>query len=124
MPEDRWIIISKSAEQRLYGYQELIPLETTHEDRKWIDLITKRVQREGRWSPAARRSRKDKSPEKDRSANCDETIDGVLINEVSHTPKLIEFKTTIAKRAPEFSPDVAIFGIAGSLFGSMTFAVW
>jgi len=85
MPENHWNVISKSVEQHLYGYQELIPLERTEEDRKWIDLIAKRVQREGRWIPAARRSRKDKSGEKDRSANCSETINGVLINQVSHT---------------------------------------
>jgi transposase len=85
IPEKLWNVISKSVERHLYGDQELIPLEITANDRKWIDSILKRVQREGRWSPAARKSRKNKPQEKNKSAMSDETIDGVLINRVSHT---------------------------------------
>ena len=85
MPEERWSVISKSVERHLYGYQELIPMELAAGDRQWIDSIVKRVQREGRWSPAARRSRKDKPQKKSKSATSGETIDGVLVNEISHT---------------------------------------
>jgi len=84
IPKERWSVISKSVERHLHGYQELIPLEITPDDRKWIDSIVKRVQREGKYSPA-RRPRRAKPDKKDSSVNNDETIDGVLVNQISHT---------------------------------------
>ncbi len=55
IPREEWPLIAKAVESSLSGYQDLIAVEATVEAQRWIDWITKRVQRQGRWVPARQR---------------------------------------------------------------------
>jgi transposase len=69
-----WPGVAKAVGARLYGQAELSVSELSDHARQWVDSITRRVTREGRWLPLV-------AVVADPSA---ETLDGVLIDQVSH----------------------------------------
>ena len=89
IPEDCWGVIATSISSALYGYQQLIQDDIPMKARPWIDSIVKRVQREGRWSPALQSpeetSANNKAKQKTKARDKGEIVDGVLLDEVSHT---------------------------------------
>ena len=87
IPREEWPLIAKAVESSLNGYQDLIATEMTVEAQRWVDSISKRVQRDGRWVPARQRKfliRIDKQEPKEKKDK-PEVIDGVLIDQVNHT---------------------------------------
>jgi len=93
IPEGYWGVIATSVSSALYGHQQLIQDDIPKQARPWIDSILKRVQREGRWSPAhkslgkipANGQAKQKTKDEDKDKDKGEVIDGVLLDKVSHT---------------------------------------
>jgi len=77
-------------EEALYHGDQphLIAPDTTPQMLEWVDYIVKRVEREGRWSPAkgTQSGRREAKAEGQPSAEGDEdVIDGVIANRVGHT---------------------------------------
>ena len=89
MPQENWPGIAKAVESELYGYQQLLQEDRPDSWLQWVDSIVKRVQREGRWSPArqcrGKSSSPNQSPETEKVTKIQNVIDGVLIDKVSHT---------------------------------------
>ena len=79
LPAAHWSAVASAVANRLYGQPELLALDLPAEERRQVDAIVKRVDREGRWRPVGR---SDPAPVLDSTA---QTIDGVLVDQVSHT---------------------------------------
>lgn len=79
LPEAHWSILAAAVSNRLYGVAELLPVALPAEERRQVDAIVKRVDREGRWQPVGRPG---SSPPGKAAAL---TIEGVLVDQVSHT---------------------------------------
>lgn len=69
----QWKSIAKCVEARLYGYPSLFPLQSSEDERQWVDRIVRQVSSEGRWEPFPGIS------------TSEPIIDGVLIDRVAHT---------------------------------------
>ena len=72
IPKEQQPLVAKAVEKHLYGAQELFPWSYTEDVQKWIDLIVRRVDLQGRWHP---------SKSSDEDAN---TMDGVFIEQIGH----------------------------------------
>ena len=70
--------IAAAVAGQLYGQPQLLPLALPAAERRQVDAIVKRVDREGRWQPVGR-------AEVPATAGAGPTIDGVLLDQVSHT---------------------------------------
>jgi transposase len=77
--EDR-TVIAKAVESKLYGYLELLEHSYSKPIQDWIDLIVRKVDKQGRWHPS----------KSNQQINAFETdvdnmaIDGVLIDKIEH----------------------------------------
>jgi transposase len=72
-----WPTVAEAVANRLLGQAELLPLGLPPRERRQVDAIVKRVDREGRWRAAGRPGT---------AADTGEIfIDGVLIDKVEHT---------------------------------------
>ena len=79
LPAAHWPVIAAAVASQLYGQPQLLPLALPAAERRQVDAIVKRVDREGRWQPVGRA---------EVSAAADATgtmIEGVLLDQVSHT---------------------------------------
>lgn len=89
IPQELFGVIATSVSSSLYGYQQLIEDDIPMEARSWIDLIVKRVQRQGRWRPAlqshGQTAANGETRQKPEDRNRGEVVDGVLLDKVSHT---------------------------------------
>lgn len=75
--------ISKAVEQRLYDDEVLLEPDLNDTQRQWADEIVNRVEREGKWTPRRRQRRSENRRPKQKAR--ENVVDGVLIDEVSHT---------------------------------------
>ena len=73
IPKKHQEIIASAVEKRLYQQKELFPWDYEPSVQKWIDLIIRKVDLQGRWRPLEALSEK-KS----------ELADGVPVDEVEH----------------------------------------
>lgn len=90
VPADKRKELARLVEEALYRDDQLhlIAPDTTPEMHEWVDYIVKRVEREGRWSPAKqiRNSGGEKKTEEHNAAAENEAvIDGVIADRVGHT---------------------------------------
>jgi len=84
IPEKSWKIIAKYVESNLYGYLEMF--DPNLEERRWIDSIVKRVEREGRWVPGSREKTLLGSRDSQEAQSAgSEVVDGVIIDDIEHT---------------------------------------
>jgi len=72
-----WKPVARAVAARLYGQSELLPQELSPGARRWIDSISRRVAREGRWLPL--------STAPGEEVRSGEALDGVLVDEVTHS---------------------------------------
>ena len=56
IPEEDRPIIARGVEQKLFGAQELIPADLSASQQRWIDDLTRRIQRQGHWKSALPRT--------------------------------------------------------------------
>ena len=75
LAEKDWQGVARAVSARLYGQAELSVRELSDHARPWVDSITRRVTREGRWPPLLAAVADSQS----------ERLDGVLIDRVSHS---------------------------------------
>lgn len=66
--------IAKAVEKKLYGRAELFPETLTALEKKWVDEIVHRIDREGKWRPISQKVEKETG----------EIIDGVYLDRVDH----------------------------------------
>ncbi|MHC5062188.1 MAG: IS1634 family transposase [Planctomycetota bacterium] len=89
IPEQHLKDIAIAVEKRLYGRQELFSRDLPADAVDWIDTIVRRVDLRGRWQPLGlvKHSSKGKlkNKSKDSNENKQTTVDGVLVDRVSHT---------------------------------------
>jgi transposase len=79
LPAAHWRAVATAVANKLYGQSELLPLALAAQERRQVEAIVKRVDREGRWQPVGR------SGLPPRANAAAQTIDGVLVEQVSHT---------------------------------------
>jgi len=79
LPTAHWPAIAAAVANRLYGQSLLLPLTLPAAEQRLVDALVKRVDREGRWQPVGRVL---VSPAQ---AGVQPTLDGVLVDQVSHT---------------------------------------
>ena len=79
LPAAHWSVIATAVSNQLYGQRALLPPILPASERRQVDAIVKRVDREGRWRPVGRAVG---SPEVE---GAPPTLDGVLVDQVSHT---------------------------------------
>jgi len=79
LPAAHWPAVASAVASQLYGQPLLLPLALPAAERRQVDAIVKRVDREGRWQPVGRTG---VPPAAD---GVEPTIDGVLVDQVSHT---------------------------------------
>jgi len=79
LPTAHWPAIASAVASQLYGQPLLLPLALPAAERRQVEAIVKRVDREGRWQPVGRTG---VPPAADGAGP---TIDGVLADQVSHT---------------------------------------
>ena len=72
-----WKPVARAVAARLYGQSELLPGELSPQARQWVDSITRRVAREGRWLPL-------RAPSARECAGAD-SLDGVIIDQITHS---------------------------------------
>jgi len=75
IPADSLKTIAKAVENRLYGRMELFPEALTEIEKKWVDEIVQKIDRDGRWKPISQKSEQ----------RAGEILDGVYLDRVSHT---------------------------------------
>ncbi len=80
IPKEDQFQIAKAVEKELYGIQELFPPKYSVKTMRWIDKLTKRIDREGRWRPIQKYKQS-----KLESTEDDEIVDGVIIDKIKHT---------------------------------------
>jgi transposase len=106
VPEEHWEQIGRLVEQRLYGRPGLFDGQAPSTVREWVDTIVRRVDLRGRWRPA-RRGRDEAQEEPCAGGQESEVVDGVLIDEVTHThgaslgPELVARHVWNRLRMPE-----------------------
>ena len=80
-------LIATAVAVSLYGQDELFPAPLSASGREWVDRIIKRIGREGRWTPKRTQGKLPApggvAPESPSRAQ--DVIDGVLLDQVSHT---------------------------------------
>jgi transposase len=83
IPEAERSAIARAVEQTLQGQPSLLPEPLSAAAQEWIDTILKRIEREGRYrKPASSQATPASASVASQEAA---VIDGVLVNEVSHT---------------------------------------
>lgn len=94
-----WKPVAAAVAARLYGQSELLPQSLSPSACRWIDSITRRVVREGRWLPLV-------SPSGPADPQA-ESLDGVLVDQISHSqsaqlgPVLVGYHAWQALRMPQ-----------------------
>jgi transposase len=84
IPEKDLKWIAKYVELRLYNREEL--LEPSPEQQVWIDIIVKRIEREGRWHPFSKTEAGGREEATDSSQTSEsQVVDGVCIEDIDHT---------------------------------------
>ena len=79
LPAAHWPAVAVAVGNQLYGQRELLPPALPAAERRQVDAIVKRVDREGRWRPVGRTGLPTEA------AGAAATLDGVLVDQVSHT---------------------------------------
>ena len=74
LAQDDWKAAAAAISAQLYGQPLLLPVELSPGAQKWVDSITRRIMREGRWLPL-------RAAVPDPQA---ESLDGVLVDQVTH----------------------------------------
>ncbi len=108
VPEEHWEHIGRLVEQRLYGRPGLFDGQAPPAVQEWVDTMVRRVDLRGRWRPA-RKGCDEAQGQKEPSAAGQESqvVDGVLIDEVTHThgaslgPELVARHVWNRLRMPE-----------------------
>ncbi len=72
-------IIAKAVESKLYGREEFLPSNYSKTVQDWVDLIVRRVDKQGRWRP-----RSLPKGASDGVRAVEEVIDGVIADKVEH----------------------------------------
>jgi len=87
IPEKYRREVGTAVEEKLYGINQplLLPPDRPPEVRQWIDYIVSRIEREGKWRPISNKlpDREDNTSGTSEKKTA-ESVDGVLINELSH----------------------------------------
>jgi DDE family transposase len=86
-----WKTVAAAVSAELYGQKPLLPPELSATAQRWIDSITRRVMREGRWLPL-RPTLNDPQAE---------SLDGVLVDQVTHGQSAVLGPVLLAKHAWE-----------------------
>ena len=86
-----WKTVAGAVSAELYGQKPLLPPELSANAQQWIDSITRRVMREGRWLPL-RPALNDPQAE---------SLDGVLADQVTHGQSAVLGPVLLAKHAWE-----------------------
>ena len=86
-----WKTVAAAVSAELYGQKPLLPPEFSANAQQWIDSITRRVMREGRWLPL-RPALNDPQAE---------SLDGVLVDQVTHGQSAVLGPVLLAKHAWE-----------------------
>lgn len=84
-----WKPVAAAVSAQLYGQTPLLPPELSASAQRWIDSITRRVMREGRWLPL-RPARSDPQAE---------SVDGVLVDQVTHGQNAVLGPVLLGKHA-------------------------
>ncbi len=79
LPTAHWPAVATAVANQLYGQSQLLPLALPAAESRLVEAIIKRVDREGRWQPVGR---VEIAPA---DAGTAPTLDGVLVEQVSHT---------------------------------------
>jgi hypothetical protein len=91
LAQEEWKTVAAAVSAELYGQKPLLPPELSANAQRWIDSITRRVMREGRWLPL-RPARNDPQAE---------SLDGVLVDQVTHGQSAVLGPVLLAKHAWE-----------------------
>jgi len=97
-----WKAVAATVAGQLYGQPPLIPAELSARGQQYVDSITRRVLREGRWLPL-------------RPAVADpqaESLDGVLVDQITHSQSAVLGPVLLAHHAwKEFGLPAALSGL-------------
>jgi transposase len=86
-----WKSVARAVADELYGEKPLLRRELSENGQKWADSITRRVMREGRWLPLR------PAPNEPQA----ESLDGVLVDQVTHGQSAVLGPVLLAKHAWE-----------------------
>jgi hypothetical protein len=86
-----WKAVAVVVAARLYGQPPLLPVALGPAAQPWVDSITRRVMREGRWLPL-------RPAVNDSPAQC---LDGVLVDQVTHSQSAVLGPVLVACHAWE-----------------------
>ncbi len=98
-----WKAVAAAVAAQLYDQKPLLPPELSAHAQQWIDSITRRVMREGRWLPL-------------RAALCDpqaESLDGVLVDQITHGQSALLGPVLLGKHAWEALDMPAVLSALG-----------
>lgn len=84
-----WKAVAAAVSDRLYGQVPLLARELSATAQPWVDSITRRVMREARWLPL-RPARSDPQAE---------SLDGVLVDQVTHSQSAVLGPVLVGKHA-------------------------
>jgi len=84
-----WKAAAAAVSAQLYGQSLLLPVELSPGAQQWVDSITRRIMREGRWFPL-------RAAVNDPQA---ESLDGVLVDQVTHSQSAVLGPVLVAHHA-------------------------
>jgi len=84
-----WKAAARAISARLHGQSPLLPVELSLGAQQWVDSITRRIMREGRWFPL-------RAAVNDPQA---ESLDGVLVDQVTHSQSAVLGPVLVAHHA-------------------------
>jgi len=84
-----WKAAAAAVSAQLHGQSLLLPVELSPGAQKWVDSITRRIMREGRWFPL-------RAAVNDPQA---ESLDGVLVDQVTHSQSAVLGPVLVAHHA-------------------------
>lgn len=82
--EDERKTIAALVERRLYGYTDIFEQAQPQSIQTWVGSIVRQVDSHGKWHPLVKHSVSDPAPG-DRTTTPELVVDGVLVDQVSHT---------------------------------------
>mgnify|MGYP001562665305 FL=1 len=89
MAAEDWKPVAAAVGARLYGEPPLLPVELSAGAQGWVDSITRRVMREGRWLPLRPALNDPRA----------ESLDGVLVDQVTHSQSAVLGPVLVAQHA-------------------------